>query len=244
MNMNRPAIKRQARELIRSSRSLVITGTLILFAVLLLLAFLSYKLTGMSVNDTKQFYDLLDAGDFERAYAFSQSHGPSAGANLIDLLLEAVTGILSAGYLIFLLNVIRGTGAEYGNLLDGFGIWWRVILLNVVVSILVTLWSLLLIIPGIIASYRYRMAQYLLITHPEYSIMDCIRESKQLMKGRKWEIFVLHLSFIGWFLLCAIPIAGWILLLWVIPYANITELLYFERYSGQGAYAVSENSYF
>ena len=93
-------------------------------------------------------------------------------------------------------------------------------------GLFVFLWSLLLIVPGIIAAYRYRMAPFLLLTHPEYGIMDCIRESKSRMAGYKMAFFLLDLSFLGWELLTLVPILGWAVSVWVKPYRQSTELLY------------------
>ena len=76
------------------------------------------------------------------------------------------------------------------------------------------------------------MAQYLLITRPDLGIMDCIRESKRLTSGWKGELFVLDLSFIGWTLLGMIPVLGWLLMIWVTPYQQLSKLQYFEAISG------------
>lgn len=65
--------------------------------------------------------------------------------------------------------------------------------------------TLLLIVPGIIASYHYSMAQYLLYTHPEMGVMEVLRESKRCMTGRKGRLFCLNISFIGWRLLSVLP---------------------------------------
>ena len=62
--------------------------------------------------------------------------------------------------------------------------------------------------------------------------MDCIRESKRLTKGRKAELFQLDLSFLGWLLLCLIPVVGWALYVWVCPYRELCQLRYFETYCG------------
>ena len=160
------------------------------------------------------------------------SSAPSSGAQLIGMLLNCMTIILNLGFLIFLLNSLRGTSPALGNLLDGFTYWWKVLVLNLVCGLFVVLWSLLLIVPGIIAAYRYSMAQYLLITRPDLGIMDCIRESKRLTTGWKGELFMLDLSFIGWNLLALIPVLGWLLMIWVNPYQHLSKLQYFETISG------------
>ena len=127
-----------------------------------------------------------------------------------------------------LLNVIRMRPAGIGNLFDGFTIFLRALVLRILMGIFIFLWSLLFIIPGIIAAYRYRMATYLLIDHPEMSPLDCIRASKEMMRGHKGELFVLDLSFIGWAILCIIPFVA----VWVSPYMEVTYCNYYQALCG------------
>lgn len=107
--------------------------------------------------------------------------------------------------------------------MDGFSHFLRLIALNLLEGLFVFLWSLLFIIPGIVAAYRYRLAIYLLLEHPEMRVMDCIRESKRLMYGRKGELFILDLSFLGWYLLTIIPFAS----VYVTPYIQTTRAGYY-----------------
>ena len=62
----------------------------------------------------------------------------------------------------------------------------------------ILLWSLLLIVPGIMATYSYAMTDYILAEHPELTASEAIAQSKALMDGSRWRLFCLHLSFIGW----------------------------------------------
>lgn len=68
-------------------------------------------------------------------------------------------------------------------------------------NLFITLWCLLLVIPGIIKAIEYSMVDYILADNPDIRPMDALRESKQMMKGNKWKAFVLGLSFLGWELL-------------------------------------------
>ena len=126
------------------------------------------------------------------------------------------------------LRAARGRPVAISNLMDGFAVFLRLLILIVLMSVFVFLWSLLLIFPGIIASFRYSQAIYILLDHPEMSPMDCIRESSRLMKGHKWELFVLRLSFIGWALLALIPLVS----IYVSPYVNLTYAGYYNRLIG------------
>ena len=65
-------------------------------------------------------------------------------------------------------------------------------------------WTCLFFIPGIIKTYSYAMTPYVLMEHPEYSANEAITESRRLMDGKKWNLFCLTFSFIGWRLICSI----------------------------------------
>jgi uncharacterized membrane protein len=88
-------------------------------------------------------------------------------------------------------------------------------------------WSLLFVIPGIVASYRYAMVPYLMADHPEMSVAQAFDRSKAMMKGHKGELFLLHLSFIGWLLLSAITLglAGLV----ISPYMQFAEGAFYRN---------------
>lgn len=96
-------------------------------------------------------------------------------------------------------------------------------LLGLLKTIFIALWSLLLIVPGIIKQFSYAMSYYIKNDHPDYDWRKCLDESQRMMKGHKWELFVLDLSFIGWYIVGALVLGVGIL--WVEPYkeATITE---------------------
>lgn len=84
------------------------------------------------------------------------------------------------------------------------------------------LWSLLFIIPGIIKSYEYKMIPYILSENPEISRERAFEISKKMMKGNKWNTFVLDLSFLGWQILSGITI-GILGIFYVNPYVESTN---------------------
>ncbi len=59
----------------------------------------------------------------------------------------------------------------------------------------------LLIIPGVIFSYMYSMSYFIILDNPNLSVVECMKKSREMMQGRKWNLFCMHFSFIGWFLL-------------------------------------------
>ena len=86
------------------------------------------------------------------------------------------------------------------------------------VGIKTVLWTLLFIIPGIIKTYEYAIIPYILADDPEISSKDAFKKAKQMMKGNKWRLFKLELSFFGWFLLCVLTLG--IGTFFLIPYVN------------------------
>lgn len=127
-----------------------------------------------------------------------------------------ISGPLALGIISVFMKLIRKESYKFEDLFDGFKNYVSALLLTLLTAIFTILWSLLFIIPGIIATYRYAMAFYILNDYPEISAMDAINISKELMKGYKWKLFCLHFSFIGWALLCIITFG--IGFLWLIPY--------------------------
>ena len=78
----------------------------------------------------------------------------------------------------------------------------------------IALWSLLLVIPGIVKTYSYAMTPYIMSEHPSLTANEAITESRRIMDGNKWRLFCLDFSFIGWELLCALPLyIGYFLIL-------------------------------
>lgn len=233
MYTSRPLLKNNARIIIKTARPSLIAASLIFLLVSLLMGALSTKLTGITVDNLITYQNYVSSGDFERALSYLTSLVPPRSARVFILLLSIVSMIWQAGYTIFIMNTVKKSGATFGNLLDGFSITLKLILLGFLRALFITLWSLLFYFPGIIAAYRYRMSLYLLLDHPEMGVMECLRTSKQMMKGHKWECFVLDLSFIGWQLLSELPLIGYFVSLWVTPYVNTTYVLYYMALAGK-----------
>ena len=137
-----------------------------------------------------------------------------------------VTPALSLGLIIIYLGITNGKKAEIADLFKGFNQYVNVIVLYVLVAVFTMLWSLLLVIPGIIKAYSYSMSFYILAEHPEMSAREALNESKAMMVGHKWEFFVLQLSFILWGLLGAITLG--IAYIWIAPYMTTTYTNYYH----------------
>ena len=97
-------------------------------------------------------------------------------------------------------------------------------------NIKIFLWSLLLVIPGIVKAYEYRMISYLLAENPNLSEEEAFRLSKQMMDGQKAEAFVLDMSFLGWELLSSLT-WGILGIFYVQPYICLTDAALYEKLS-------------
>ena len=98
-------------------------------------------------------------------------------------------------------------------------------------DIFIALWSLLLVIPGIVKAYGYSMAYYIKIDHPDYDWRTCLSESQRMMKGHKMQCFLLDLSFIGWFFVSALCLA--VGSFWVIAWADAATAEFYEALSSE-----------
>ena len=235
MYTSRPFLKSSAGALVRTARPSLLTAGLIFAAVSFVFSMLSSTVLGVNVtvDNAQQYLDYYMNGDLEGLIRLSETMAPPVSAHLLNILIRAVMYIFGAGFLIFIFNTVKKTGAVFGNLLDGFSLAGRLLLLALLESLFIFLWSLLFIIPGIIAAYRYRMAIYLLLDHPEMGVTECLGESKRMMAGHKWELFMLDLSFIGWQILSSFPYIGYAVMVWAAPYMNTTYVLYYMALAGK-----------
>lgn len=123
--------------------------------------------------------------------------------------------------------LVEGDNRITGNSFRfGFNPYWRNVWAYLFRYILIFLWSLLLIVPGIIKSLSYSMTFYILRDNPELSVNQAIDLSKDMMYGHKYDLFYLYLSFAGWFLLSLLTLG--IGYLWLIPYAQTAQASFYE----------------
>lgn len=113
-------------------------------------------------------------------------------------------------------------------------------LVTLLITLFVVLWTMLFIIPGIIMAYAYSMAIFIANDNPELTAMEAIQKSKEIMKGHKWDLFVLDLSFIGWILLCCLTFGlGFILLQ---PYIDTAHAEFYRNLIGESNDEVKTNN--
>lgn len=143
-------------------------------------------------------------------------------------------GPLAYGMADFTLKVVRKDESKStADLFKGFSNQFgRSIVAFILEAVYLALWFLLFIIPGIIKSFSYSMTFYLLHDHPELEGNDAITKSRELMKGHKWDLFVLRLSFIGWILLSCLTF-GILAILFVNPWMSVAQAKFYESIKEQ-----------
>lgn len=142
------------------------------------------------------------------------------------------SGIITMGHRKFFLCLARQEPVTADLLFDYFGSWRKMLQACTVtffVSFYTFLWSLLLIVPGIIKSFSYAMTPFILIDHPEYTVHEALDISREMMKGHKWELFLLYLRFFGWLMLTIITFG--IASFWVVPYMSTSVAHFYLRLS-------------
>jgi len=151
---------------------------------------------------------------------------------LIVLVAKVFVGNLlkMGGYRFFILNQTAQPGI--GTLLDGFrsGHYVNIVLAMFLRDLFTALWSLLLVVPGIVKHYEYLMVPYIIAENPAMDYKEAFQISKQMMDGEKMEAFIMDLSFLGWYLLSAVT-CGLLAIFYVNPYvqASFAEMYTFNK---------------
>ncbi len=117
--------------------------------------------------------------------------------------------------------------ADPGDLFYGYKWFGHVLGTFILLYLAVFVGFILFVVPGIILSFAYALVPFILHDHPELSATETMWMSRMMMKGHKWELFVLELSFIGWALLCVLTL--FIGYLWLVPYMQMTITKFYEK---------------
>jgi len=127
-----------------------------------------------------------------------------------------IGGPLVLGLLGYFLLKANGENHQFENLFDGFKQFGKSLVMFLLMFVFISLWSLLLFIPGIIKSFSYSMSYFILKDNPEIGASEAITRSRKMMNGNKWKLFCLCLSFIGWAFLCLFTFG--VGCFWLMPY--------------------------
>ena len=158
---------------------------------------------------------------FSSAVGFIEpkSNIPALFGRLINILLG---GVITLGISKFILNIATNKEeASFNDLFSGFNIYLKTLGLWIVMGLCIGIATICLIVPGIIVALMFSQAFFILCEDNEKSIAECLKESIEIMKGYKCELFVLELSFIGWWIVVAITCG--IGALFVYPYQQVTN---------------------
>ena len=135
---------------------------------------------------------------------------------------------LGLGMSIAMLGFYRGEKEDIiPKLFDPFRDYSRMLTTGLLMAVYTFLWSLLLCVPGIIKGLSYSMTPYILKDNPELKNNGAIELSMAMMNGRKMQLFLLQLSFIGWAFLCILTLC--IGLFWLVPYMEATMAAFYEE---------------
>ena len=149
-----------------------------------------------------------------------------------------IGGVLQLGYADFLLKQHDGQETRFGDLFSQFDRFGTGFAQNFLRGLYIFLWSLLLIIPGIIKDLAYAMTPFILAENPNMTASQAIRASEELMDGHKTDLFVLNLTFLGWDLLAALTLnLGNIAL---NPYKNAAYAAFYRQIQAEKRYTSYE----
>ena len=155
-----------------------------------------------------------------------------------------LTGPIMVGVAGALLAIVRGQDdkLDFDKLFNGFK---KKLGDNIVLGLLqflfIFLWSLLFVIPGIVKAYQYAFAFYISHDNPSLEPMQCLEKSKEMTKGHKMELFILDLSFIGWYIVGALCLG--VGTLWVSAYHTMTRTLFYREIEAEQGGYISSGSY-
>ena len=236
MDLTSSTLKNRAKNNLRNVYGISIVVTMLYTAIISALssggAMISMFTGGLPYM--REVFEAVENGNTDAifsssAYNFSVSVSPFASIGSIGLFVLA--GPLMVGLAQFFLHVADRNDPQINDLFAHFKNLGNTLVMYLLITLFTFLWSLLFIIPGIIAGISYAMAPYILAEHPEIKASDAIKMSKQMMQGHKGEYFVLQLSFVGWILLCIITCGiGFIFL---SPYMSAANAEFFNEVSGK-----------
>ena len=151
---------------------------------------------------------------------------------MVSIALFIIGGAVELGHNLFNISLYTGSGnPPMSTLFSRFSILGRALWLRVLMWLKTFAWSLLFIVPGIIAAYRYAMAPYIMAEHPELTASEAIEQSKTMMNGNKGRLFCLGFSFIGWILLAALTCG--IGTVFLAPYIKAANTAFYMELTGR-----------
>lgn len=157
---------------------------------------------------------------FGDATRVGQAFGAQGFSFLASIL---ILNPLSLGYNMALLRLLDSQNPNcvantVGYALSDYG---KKVVTMLYMNVVIVLWSLLLVIPGIIASFTYAMVPYIISENPQLGVREAMQLSRRMMDGHRLDLFILYLSFIGWFFLSILTLG--IGFIWLTPYVAAAQ---------------------
>lgn len=206
-------LMRQAREALEGNWAMAVVGNIL------------YQLLVMSVVSF-----VIAMAMFAAGYSAVSNENPALIASVVSQIGLIIQGLLQGALLVgfcsFFLVIVQDNETRLECLFTGFKRFWTALGAYFVSTLFIMLWSLLFLIPGIIAVFRYAMVYFILADDPSAGPIEAIRRSKEMMKGNKWKFFCLQWRFFGWALLCLFTCG--VGHLWLIPYMQTTMAQFYE----------------
>jgi uncharacterized membrane protein len=190
--------------------------------------------------------------------ALQGNWGIGAGAGLLTVIISMIaqaipkvgfilslliTGPVSIGLYIFSFTIARRQKAKIEQIFEGFESAYLIksVITYLYVLLFTILWTLLLIIPGIIAAYSYSMTFLIMAEDKSIEPLAAIAKSKEMMQGNKWKLACLHFRFIGWGLLCILTIG--IGFFWLIPYITVSNVQFYNDLKENDVVSLEKRSF-
>lgn len=213
--MNRKEIKEQAKKLIKGNLWVVFRAILIITLISLVIECIP-MLLGIKIY-VKETVELFGENiEVESLTAFGE---------FWSFITSMISLILNLGLVNYVLKFVRGKTPKIEDIFNVIKKHWKVsIIVSLLTSIIISIGSILLVIPGIIASLGLTLCNYIIIDNKELGPKEVLMKSWKMMDGHKWEFLGYTLSFIGWMLLCVFIVP----IYFVIPYMEVTFALFYE----------------
>ena len=229
-------LKSGARRLIAENAPKLIVISIIFIALDAVMSEFQFRFVGIA-GFLAGLNERLLSGEAPRIRMLLSAFAPSGAA--LALVLAFLMQIVRVGYIGYCMKISRRQAGDYKDVFDGFLYFGKILLLSFLTFLITLPLYVLFIFPGVVASYMFRQAYYILLDAPEKGVFQCIVESKRLMSGKKLDLFLLDLSFLGWILLdltlvllIPTPFALPLVSIWLIPYQGLARAAFYDKLVG------------
>lgn len=192
-----------------------------------LAALIAFYLGGLLVNAAANLTITIKEEQYTIPSLLNWLPGFLGLSGILSIVQMVMGGPIRQGYCAFLLKQQDGEALDVQEVLSQLRNFGPGFVLRLLQGLYTVLWTLLFIVPGIIAAHSYAMAPFIMAENPEMTPSEAIFASKELMNGHKWELFCMRISFIGWELLSCLTLGIGALAL--NPYMNAAEAAFYRN---------------